>query len=77
MRALGAIPVPTVHGRWPGSIDILRKMLYSFHNDHAVQFVQETALTHGNLFQVNILGQKKVSDKERNTFRSVLILYIS
>lgn len=60
MRSLGAVRIPVVKGRLPGSIDFLVKLMKSFQSDYVGQFIEDLSVNHGHRFRLNILGDEMV-----------------
>ncbi|KAJ7169166.1 cytochrome P450 monooxygenase pc-1 [Mycena crocata] len=58
--ALGARPAPCAQGQWPGSVDLLRRMLAAYESGYLGDAFGELVQSLGPVMNIRMLGQDKI-----------------
>ncbi|KAG8894227.1 hypothetical protein FRC01_013105, partial [Tulasnella sp. 417] len=72
MSKLNAVPVQVVQGKWPGNLDVLQKLLHSYDNDYAYQFLDDVTEEYGYLYCLRLLGEDIIVTMNPNYIKRVM-----
>ncbi|KAG8906270.1 hypothetical protein FRB99_007207 [Tulasnella sp. 403] len=71
-KAHNAIPLPPLRGKWPGNFDMLLDLVKSLDEEYAVQYLNDQAAKHGNLYKLRFLGEDLVITLNPNHMKQIM-----
>ncbi|KAJ7165554.1 cytochrome P450 monooxygenase pc-3 [Mycena crocata] len=70
--SLGAVQIPLVHDKWPGSLSLLSAARESFKSGYPGDFLQDWCDQYGNTVQTKILFDRQISTTEPEYIKAIL-----
>ncbi|KAL6302781.1 cytochrome P450 monooxygenase [Sparassis latifolia] len=72
IRALGAVRVPALRGRWPGNVDFILRRVKTARDGYPLEELQEFTQQVGKIFSINIMGEQRIVTSDPTHIKTIL-----